>query len=182
MFRFFSSQAFNAAPRSAPRQIITMQPLRTSLPTGSMITRWYSAWVGSKKYFFNKHRQEVIKRARIVDIYSLPPDPAAYDVLVSDIKHKTLETTIAKELGIPYLSKATKHQATEVVSSAEGYIYGSGFRLIIPLVAARNNRARWVFFLIDTASQFTSFQPRQELQLKTFPIDTYVVRFVKLYC
>jgi hypothetical protein len=32
-------------------------------------------------------------------------------VLITDIKHETLETTLSEELGISYLSKATEAEA-----------------------------------------------------------------------
>jgi hypothetical protein len=45
-----------------------------------------------------------------------------------------LATTIAKELGIPYLLNATESQAKEVVEVGHGYIYGSKFRPVVPFV------------------------------------------------
>ena len=35
------------------------------------------------------------------------PDPSEYDVLLSDVTHAKLQTSIAEELGIAYLSKAS---------------------------------------------------------------------------
>ena len=48
--------------------------------------------------------------------------PSKYDVLISDIIHETLETTIAQGLGISYFSKAEEGDAKCVVESASGYI------------------------------------------------------------
>lgn len=44
--------------------------------------------------------------------------------ITTDIKHETLETTIAEETGIPYLSKAAKAGANEVAKVGIGYIHG----------------------------------------------------------
>lgn len=60
------------------------------------------------------------------------------------MKHETLETTVAEELGIPYLSKAKEADAKEVVQVGTGYIHGSKRRAIVPFVF---DQARWVFFI-----------------------------------
>ena len=84
--------------------------------------------------------------------------PADYDVLISDITHKTLDTTIAEELGIPYLGEATKADAEARVRIADGYIFGPNDRTIIPLVVTHKEVARWVFFILDTGCPWTYSQ------------------------
>lgn len=75
--------------------------------------------------------------------------------MITDISHQTLETTIAEELGIPYLSKATESDAKEVVEVGEGYIHGETFRPIVPFVVSRRDEARLVFLIVDTGSPLT---------------------------
>ena len=41
-----------------------------------------------------------MNRGAFVDIHDVGIDPKDYDVLISDVKHETLETRVAKELGI----------------------------------------------------------------------------------
>ncbi|KAI5799691.1 hypothetical protein FPQ18DRAFT_399584 [Pyronema domesticum] len=59
-----------------------------------------------------------------IDIHDVKPElitpPDDYDVLISDVTHKTLGTTIAEELGAPYLGKATTTDAEERATNALG--------------------------------------------------------------
>ena len=81
--------------------------------------------------------------------------PKDYDVLISDVKHETLKTKIAEELGISYLSKATVSQAGEVAQVSNGIIYGTKYRPIVPLVVCHDGEARWVFFIVGGGSPAT---------------------------
>jgi hypothetical protein len=63
---------------------------------------------------------------------------------MTDINHEKLERTIAKEVGIPYLSKATEAQAKEVVQVGNGVIHGPKKRTIIPFVVTHRDESRWV--------------------------------------
>jgi len=100
-------------------------------------------------------QQEAKERGEFVDILEGGIDPADYDVLITDISHKTLETRIAEELGIPYLSKATEFDAKKVVEVSEGYIYGDTFRPIVPFVVSRKDEARCAFFIVGTSFPLT---------------------------
>lgn len=86
-----------------------------------------------------------------IDIHDVKPElitpPDDYDVLISDVTHKTLGTTIAEELGAPYLGKATTTDAEERVRMVDGYIYGPNDRTIIPFVITHKEVARWFLFL-----------------------------------
>jgi hypothetical protein len=74
-------------------------------------------------YFAHKRGQEARDRGQFVDTHGGGLVPADYDFSITDISHQTLETAIAEELGIPYLSKATESDAKEVVEVGQGYIY-----------------------------------------------------------
>ena len=75
---------------------------------------WYFTW---------KRRQAAKNRGEFISIRELSRDPNGYDVLITNLKHETLEATIAGELGILYLSIATNAWAGKVIRVANGYIY-----------------------------------------------------------
>lgn len=67
-------------------------------------------------FFSRKRQQEANDHGEFIDIHDVGSvDLADYSVLITDIKHNTLETMIAEELGIPYLLKATEAGAKEAV-------------------------------------------------------------------
>jgi len=144
MFRLLSRQAVKALPRpglrlstDTSRQIHSEQLPYTGPPSYETIARRFSSsQVDPQAYFTRKRQEEAKQRGEFIDIHDIGRDPNDYDVLITDVKHETLETTIAEELGIPYLSRATESQAKKVVQVGNGYIYGSKFRGIIPLVVS----------------------------------------------
>jgi len=79
---------------------------------------------GPPVIILREHQKEANDRGEFVDIHDGGIVPADYDVLITDISHQTLETIIAEELGIPYLSKATGSDAHGVVKVGQGYIHG----------------------------------------------------------
>ena len=112
--------------------------------------------VDPRTYFVRKRQQEALSRGIFVDIHDdIGINPKDYDVVIPDIKHETFETSIAEELGIPYLSKATESQAKEVVQVGRGYIYGEASRGIVPFVVSHNGEARWTFFIVDSCAPLT---------------------------
>ncbi|RPB15818.1 hypothetical protein P167DRAFT_602907 [Morchella conica CCBAS932] len=162
MFKLLSRQAFKAVPRpglrlptSTSRQIHSMQLPYSGPPNYDTIARRFSSNVDPQAYFTRKRQQEAKDRGEFVDIHDIGRDPSDYDVLITDVKHETLETTIAEELGIPYLSKATDADAKKAVQVGHGYIYGSKFRAIIPLVVSHRDECRWVFFIMDSGAPLT---------------------------
>jgi len=52
-------------------------------------------------------RQTAENGGGFIGIRETGGDPNGCDVLITNIKHETLETAIVRELGISYLSKAT---------------------------------------------------------------------------
>ncbi|PUU77242.1 hypothetical protein B9Z19DRAFT_1128503 [Tuber borchii] len=79
------------------------------------------------------------------------------DVLLSDVHHETLATTIANKFGISYLSKAADSKAFEVVRVTEGFLFGENNRSIAPFVVSYKGNSHWVFFVLDTGSPDTYF-------------------------
>lgn len=67
-----------------------------------------------RHFFIHKRQQDAKDRGEFVGILEGGIGPADYDVLITDVSHQTLETTIA-EVGIPYLSQATETDAKEKI-------------------------------------------------------------------
>ncbi|KAH0609470.1 uncharacterized protein H6S33_012956 [Morchella sextelata] len=168
MFRLLSRQAFKAVPRPRPRPglclsngttsryVHSMQAPYDGLPSYDTIARRFSSsQVDPQVFFTRKRQQEAQERGEFIDIHDIGIDPNDYDVLITDVKHETLETTVAEELGIPYLSKATEADAKEVVQVGNGYIYGRKFSAIIPFVVSHGDESRWVFFIMDSGAPLT---------------------------
>lgn len=132
-------------------------------PSGyETITKRFSKSMVDPVAFFKKKREKEAKgRGELADVHHIgSTDPKEYDVLITDINHKTLDTEIAEHIGLPYLSKATEADTHEIVESATGYLYGANLRPIIPLVVRNNDQAHWVFFLLDSLapSTYISYQ------------------------
>ena len=120
-----------------------------------MIARRLSSQTNPEAYFIRNHQQRAREgeHAGTRDIGG--PDLRDYDVLISDIKHETLETTIAQELGIPYLSRAREAEAKAVVKVCNGYIRGLNARAIVPFIVGHGDEARWVFFILGSGAPLT---------------------------
>ena len=127
----------------------------TAPPSYEMISRRLSSNVDPQAYFTRKRQLEARERGEFVDIHDIGNDPEDYDVLITDIQHETLETTISEELGIPYLSKAAQAKPKDVVQVAHGYIYGPKRRTIVPFVVGHGEEARWVFFVVASWAPLT---------------------------
>lgn len=121
-----------------------------------MIARRLSSQTNPEAYFARKHQQEAKERGEYVDIHDIGgPYPEDYNVLISDIKHQRLETTIARELGIPYLSRVREAEAKVKVKVGNGYIRGLTDRAIVPFIVGHKDEARWVFFILDSGAPLT---------------------------
>ena len=96
---------------------------------------------------------EAKARGELVYIHDvIGPSRADYDVLISDIKHETLNTRISEEIGLAYLSEATEADAKTKVTTIEAYIHGSGYRPLVAFIVGHKGEFRWVFFIIDSSS------------------------------
>ena len=155
MFRFLQvgQQVFRAILRPTSVKFHTIPLAHTSFQTHGTITRRFSSKLTPKAYHIDWHDQWTLDRSESIDAHETRRDPINYDVSISSVKRKTLETRISEKLGIPYLSKATLSDAQKV-TKADGCIYGRGLRPIIPLAVAHERKVRWVFFIMDTAAPF----------------------------
>ena len=164
MFRPLSQQAFRTVRRPfrlykgpTSRWVHNLRLPYSGPPSYDTIIRRFSSDVDPQLYFNRKHEQEAKERGEFIDVHDIGTDPDDFDVLISDVKHKTLATSIAEQVGVPYLSKPTEADAKEVVKVANGYIYGPKDRTIIPFVVTHKEESRWVFFIIDSGCPRTYF-------------------------
>ena len=102
-----------------------MQLPYTGSPSYETIARRFSSpQVDPQAYFTLKQQQKGKDRGEFVDIHDVDPEyspgPNEYDVLFSDVTHAKLQSTIAEQLGIPYLSEVA--DAKEVIQVSTGYI------------------------------------------------------------
>jgi hypothetical protein len=90
------------------------------------------------------------------DIHAQAPmDPQNYDVLITDVNDITLHHDIAREAGIPYLSEAIPEQRVRKPRIMKGFIYGRLHRMILPCVVEVEDKAVWVFFIVNTGAPIT---------------------------
>jgi hypothetical protein len=107
-------------------------------------------------FFRLKAAKEALERGQFVDIHDIGGvDPKDYDVLITDIDNNTLQSEISKLVDIPYLKEATKDEANKVPIDIHGFVYGRTFRMILPCVLRIQDKARWVFFIVDPGSPLT---------------------------
>ena len=103
--------------------------------------------------------QKATDSSEYVDIHDLQSISGlalnGYDILITDINENTLRTEISKGFGIDYLAKATEHDAKREIDAIDGYLYGEGYRAMVPCVASSRNKAYWVHFLVDTSAPAT---------------------------
>jgi hypothetical protein len=131
---------------SAARHAHSLQAPYSGPPSYDTIARRFSpSQVDPLNFYTCKRNQETRDRGEFIDVHDVSRDPADYDVSITVISHQTLETTIAEEVGIPYLSKATETDAKVVVQVGDGFIRGPKKRTIVPLVVTHQDEARWVF-------------------------------------
>ena len=158
MLRVLSHQALEAVPRpglclTASRYAHNMQAPYTGPPSHQTIARRLtSSEIDLQPYFIRKHQQDAKGRGEFVDILEGGINLAHYDVLITDISHETLETTIAEQLVIPYLSQAAESATNEVVERGGGI--GDTVKPIVPFVVSRGDELdgsfhRGLMFSID---------------------------------
>ena len=104
-------------------------------------------------FFRQKEAKEAIERGQFVDIHDI--DPKDYDILLSDIDNSTLHSGISKRVGIPYLQEASKDETDKVPEEINGFFYGPKSRMILPCVLSIEDKARWVFFIVNGRAPVT---------------------------
>jgi hypothetical protein len=107
-------------------------------------------------FFARKDAKEAIERGEFVDIHDIGGvDPKDYDVLITDVDNDTLHSEISNLVGIQYLKEATKDEADMVVEDIHGFVYGRKYRMMLPCVLSIEDKARWVFFIVDSGAPLT---------------------------
>ena len=107
-------------------------------------------------FFRLKAAKEASERGQFVNHFDVGGiDPKDYDVVIADIDSNTLQSEISKIVDIPYLKEATKDEADKTPKDIHGFIYGRPFRMILPCVLSIRDKARWVFFIVDSGAPFT---------------------------
>ena len=127
-------------------------------PSYATLAKRFSTDPSPVPYYQAKKVSEAIKRGQYVDIHDIGgPDPNDYDVLLTDMDFDTLKTEISEVGGIPYLQKATKYDAEEIVEEGIAMIFGTKKRVIFPAVVknAKKDKAHWIYFVIDTCAPIT---------------------------
>ena len=161
MLRSLSQRALKAAPRpglrlSASRHVHSMKAPFIGTPTYDTIAQRFSlSQPDPHAYFKRKRDQDAIVHGRFLNRYEDANDPYDYDLWITDVNHKTLETDIAEEIGIPYLSEATEAEANEVVNVGIGYIRLLKYHVIVPFVVKHREENRWVFFVANSGASVT---------------------------
>jgi len=111
MFKFLSKQAVKATLRpfrlstGTARRIHSTRLPYTSPPSCETVDRRFpSSQVDPQCFFTRKYTEETRDRGEYVGTHDVSSiGPSDYDVFISDIKHETLNTRIAEEVGIPSL-------------------------------------------------------------------------------
>jgi len=116
----------------------------------TLFERFSSSNPSPLRYFSRMEAEENVARGTFVDIHDIGPDPKDYD-----IDEHTLHNEISNRVGIPYLKEATNGEADKVSDSLRGFIYGDKYSMILPCVLKIEDKARWVFFIVDRGAPLT---------------------------
>jgi len=107
-------------------------------------------------YFSQMKAEEDIARGTFVDVHDIGGvDPNDFDVLITDVDDNTLHNEISDLVGVPYLKEATKEEADKVADTLRGFIYGRKYRMILPCVLKIEDKAHWVFFMVNSGAPLT---------------------------
>lgn len=133
------------------------------------IARRFASHPNPLGYFDEKNSEEAVKRGQLVDIHDVSTTgPNDFDVLITDVSDQTPRTEISELVGIPYLQKANKEEANKRIEIGSGFLYGNASRPIFPCVVkfeGEEERAHWVFFLVDSCSPSTFISAQVSVSL-----------------
>lgn len=105
-------------------------------------------------------RRKLERNQPFVDIEDLDTiQPQDYDVLITDIDEGKLKSEIAEDLGVDYLGKATRGQASIKAEYIDGLLCGRRRRPVLPCVVQYGDKAAWVIFVVDTSAPATYLSP-----------------------
>jgi len=139
------------------RRIHSLQAPFSGPPSyATLFQRFSSSNPSPIAYFSRMKAEENVARGTFVDIHDIGGvDPNDYDVLITDVNDHTLHNEISDLVGIPYLKEATKEEADKVADSLRGFLYGRKYRMILPCVVKIEDKAHWVFFIVDSGAPLT---------------------------
>jgi hypothetical protein len=166
MLRLSSRQALKALRNHLPNPLrgplqaryLHDEPAPFSGPPSyaTLARRFSSSNPNPISFFARSEAKEAMERGEFVDIHDIGGvDPKDYDVLITDVDNNTLHSEISKPTGIPYLKEATNGEADKVVEDIHGFIYGRKFRMMLPCVLSIEEKARWVFFIVNSGAPLT---------------------------
>ncbi|KAF1808751.1 hypothetical protein P152DRAFT_208066 [Eremomyces bilateralis CBS 781.70] len=166
MLRLPSRQGLRAFCKSVPsplryplqaRRTHSLQEPFSGPPSYATLFERFSPSNPSPLHYYSRLKaEENIARGTFVDIHDIGAmDPKDYDVLITDIDDNTLHKEISDRVGIPYLKEATKDEADKVADTIRGFVYGRKFRMILPCALTINEKAHWVFFIVDSGAPLT---------------------------
>ncbi|KAI9771650.1 MAG: hypothetical protein M1840_001865 [Geoglossum simile] len=124
-------------------------------PSYTTLARRFSSEPNPQRFFAQKKAEEAIRRGEFIDIHDI------------DVNHGILESEISEIVGIPYLKEGTKADTENTPEKVSGFLYGSKFRLVFPCLLSIEEKAHWVFFIVDSGAPLTyiSTQVAQEFGL-----------------
>ena len=83
-------------------------------------------------------------------------NPKEFDVLITDVTAYTLRYDVAETIGIPYLQEGTMDEANTKIDTGQAILHGDNkHRIIFPCVVGFEDKAHWVFFVVDTDAPLT---------------------------
>ncbi len=125
-------------------------------PSYETLFRRFSSHPNPLNFFAEKRWQEAKERGEYFDIHDAGRmEPDSFDVLITDLNDRKFRSEISQVLGIQYHTKATEADANNVVKVGQGIIYGHTFRTIFPCVVSYEDKAHWVFFIVDSGAPLT---------------------------
>ncbi|KAI9765903.1 MAG: hypothetical protein M1840_007044 [Geoglossum simile] len=134
-------------------------------PSYTTLARRFSSEPHPISFFAREKEKEDIKNGNFVDIHDIGGvSPKDYDVLITDMNNDILESEISKLAGIPYLKEVKKYEADDMPFELTGFMYGEKFRPILPCLVSVRDKARWVFFIVDTGAPLTFISNQVSVQ------------------
>ena len=162
MLRLSGQQAIKALsgplgnPLHIVRHVHDEQAPFSGPPTYATIARRFTSPPNPLFFFPEKRAKEAKERGEWVDIHDIGPvGPEEFDVWITDMDEEKLRSEVAELIGIPYLEKASQNEANNKVGLGHGIVYGKYLRVVFPCVVALENKAHWVFFIVDSAAPLT---------------------------
>ncbi|KAI9762187.1 MAG: hypothetical protein M1840_001458 [Geoglossum simile] len=132
------------------------------------LTRRFSLKPNPITFFAQEWERRDIENGNFVDIHDASSVGLKdYDMIITDVDNGILQSEISELAGLPYLKEAKRDEADDMPDKLFGFIYGENFRMMLPCLVGIGDKARWVFFIVDsgTPRTFISAQAAQAFGL-----------------